>query len=765
MFGRWFRREYKLEPVSYPVSKDHDEPVRAVLGVDFGRTNEFYANVREKMLQGRDHIVFELDFPEDFPQDALLYFFGKDWDDQWYNYAVELPKPCAGRQQFVLPLTGPKAEESWVPGKHFRSWHQMTPIWLDEIGLKFDSPKGKTLDWKGEVLLRDIRTRSNGKREKKIRNFRMQPAEPKVGELLEISFELTHEYTDPFDRKNVDIAGEVILPDGESKIIRAFYFEDFVLDGKDEYAKQVALGHPQFRWRFTPRQEGEHAILVAGRIGGQRIELPEIMIKVKPGDPNWKGFIERMPDDDRFLQYSETGEEFWGQGLNVRSPFDTRYNDMFPFTEWEPYNLNMYKRLFEKYEEAGINVVEIWMSSWWLALEWIPDKAQPAHNSEHPPLRPNPGCHGVGHMNQWRAWKLDKILQWAEEHNIYVILAVHNHGKFSTWCDDEWEYNPFNVRNGGYLRRPDEFFSNSRAFEDFRKLADYIVARWSYSPQILTWKLFTEINLTGSRGGSYLNYNVARWHKNAARHLKLFDPNKHLVTTHWSTDYKVAQKNPALAQARELDLLTLDAYYSGHKGCSKLYTNLQGTLDFQDSVKKPFIITEFGGTPTADHLPHIYQQLHVALWEGFVGGFAATPCLWWFPLVEEMKLYNEYKAVANFAKGEARKGLKRTKGDATDGLRCSELRSSDKILAWIFDPEYFFENNRLYFPGKRKEGATYTLQGLNPGKYSVEFWNCQAGEAIHTATVTVSGETMNLLLPSFRRDIALKVKLLKPTDD
>lgn len=743
---RWYRREYKLRPVIERVPYSKTDGFK--LSVDFARVNEFYMDPRKAIknsFHGWDSIEWRIVLPKDFPKDAQLYVFGKSWDSEWFQQPVALPKDLGKPFAFTLPLSGPQAAKSWLPSGHYRKWRQLTPKQLIEFGLKFENPKGKQLKWKGQVSVLGLllhRTEDN-KTKYQIHNLSMTPAKPRVGDMVEIRFELTHPYTRPFDRTDVNIAGELIQPDGETKMIHGFYFLDFLQDGKDKFAAQIPYGPPQFRLRFTPTMLGDHILTVAGRLGKSDFILPEFSFKVTDTKKGWKGFIRRMPGDSRLLCYSSGNKEFWGQGMNVRSPFDTRYKDAFPSTKWDPFNLNMYKDLFKKYHQSGINVVEIWMSSWWLGLEWIPDA---------------PGNHGIGHMNQWRAWKLDKILEWADEYDIYIILAINNHGKFSTWCDQEWSRNPFNRVNGGYLRQPNEFFSNRRAMVDFRRLADYLTARWGYSSRILAWKLFTEIDLTGVSAGAYTRFDVASWHRQAAHYLNMVDPNRHLVTTHWSGSYQVAQRSPVLANTKELEILTLDAYYLGLRGTYRFYTNLVGTEKFQQSVKKPCIITEFGGTPWADNLPHLEQQIHLGLWFGFFGGFPCTPCLWWFPLADERNLYSHYKALHAFTKGETRIDARYTHIPLGSDQRCLAVNTKNSAYYWIFDSQYFFNNNRLHEKGRLCGGASLPLTGLKRGKYVVEFWNCSIGKVIRTTTVNVTGNADKLRVPPFRRDIAAKLK-------
>ncbi len=745
---RWYKRRYErtetiMQAPIRPADTEHPAGVR--LGINLPEPGEFFGRV-PKTLGDADELEFLLHFPKDFTKAARIYFFVKDWHDQWLHIEKKVPRDTAGLHSFRLPISGKAAAAAWKPKGHFRPWHQLTANQLKEYGVKITGPKGLALDWQGDLYLTELRLHTHPPKppDRRITDVQIAPKSAKVGEMVEVSFKVNHPFVDPFDQQDVDLRAVLSLPDGESVPLRAFYFEDFLLDAKSEFSKQIPFGHPEFRIRFTPQKTGTYLLQVAGTIGDEEMELPEISVAVgKPQKP-WKGFLRRDEEDDRLLAFSEDKSEFWGLGLNVRSPYDERYKAVFPFTGWENYNVNMYKRLFAKYEKAGINVVEIWMSSWWLALEWIADA---------------PGNHGVGHMNQWRAWKLDQLLRWAKEHNIYVILAINNHGKFSQWCDPEWDRNPFNRNRGGDLYRPEQYFSSAKARVDTRRMIDYLLARWGYSPNILAWKLFTEIDLTGTRRGWYTDYTVTNWHRDTARYLKLRDPHRHLVTTHWSDNYAKARQSPMLAGLKELDLLTLDAYYTSQLGAQRLYNLVESTMTYQQQMRKPCIITEFGGTPWADTLPHILQQLHLGLWQGFFRGFAVSPSLWWFPLVEEHGLYQEYAALRAFSKGVRRRGKRSRRFRLEGGLEQIELRDKNELLVWIFDSSYFFYNNRLQAEPRMQTDTAIMVQGMQPGNYRAEFWNCRTGQTIgrESLEIKTSGSAA-LRLPDFRGDIAIKIR-------
>ena len=497
----------------------------------------------------------------------------------------------------------------------------------------------------------------------------------------------------------------------------------------------------RFCLRYTPVEPGDYAAVVSGTIGGQAVDLPPLSWTVLPAAKPWPGFVRVSAEDNRLLSYSRDGSEFWGIGINVRSPYDTRYVDSFPFTTWDYDDFDIYEKLLPKYAAAGIDVVEVWMSPWWLALEWMPDA---------------PGNHGVGHMNQWRAWKIDRLLQLAEELDIYVILVINNHGKFSAWIDSDWDRSPFNVKRGGKLETPMQYFSDPGAREDFKRLADYMVARWGYSPRLLAWKLFTEIDLTGDSRQWYKDPSVRDWHRFAGAYFKAIDANQHLVTTHWATSYQMV--NPELAKIPELDILTLDIYYNS-TGAEHLYDFMFSTAAFANSMEKPAIITEFGGSPHGDTLPHILHQLHLGLWAGFFNPYPVTPCFWWFPLVDERDLYHEYASLARFTLGEKRLGATFSRQHLGGGLAVCQIENGANRFFWVVDTRHYFGGSLTVAPAEQRE-VKLALARLEPGDYRVEFWDCQTGRILSHRLLSIAANDRRptIQLPPFRRDLAVKIK-------
>lgn len=757
-FGRgpdgWVRREYtsagaaRVSPLETAAPPPAAAPAAAAawlrLPLQLPGANEFVLR-RDQDWHGWQTLKLTLWLPADLPTGTAITVFTKDWDHLWRQVPVPLPGAGAQIVEIECPIVGTAARDRWVPRGHERPWHALTPGHLIEFGLAIKPEADTTAAYTGEAYLVGAWLTSpvTSPRAPTVRGFRAVPARPRVGRRWELRFELDADYRSPFDRAQMDVSARITPPAADAETVRGFYCEDFlhVTDAARTPGELVPYGMPTFRVRYTPRRPGPHTVAVTVRVGAETVELPVMPFTVEPAPPDYRGFVRVDGDDPRFLAF-DNGDMFEGLGINVRSPTDRRYNVTVPYTKWRDEGLGLYDRLFPKFRRHGINVVEVWMSSWWLALEWIEDA---------------PGFHGVGHMNQYRAWMLDRIVEWAERDNIYLLLVFNNHGKFGALNDTEWARNPYNVRNGGFLNSCEEFFSAPEAKAAFRRLADTILARWAHSPHILAWKLFTEIDLTGNSYTFYRKPVMADWHREMSAYIKGEDLYRHPITTHWMLSYQ--RINDAVANLPELDFLTTDAYYQ-RAGLAQLLPLIRGTAELAAAKGKPIMITEFGGSPHADTMGNLMRQLHLGLWTGFFCGGGVPPLFWWFALVEEKDLYPVYAGLRRFMAGEDRRGMTTAmRGLAQGNLVVSELRNQDRRLVWGFDRNYYFKAAETAAPTPI-ETAVLPVDNLAPGRYRVEYWDCATGRIRDTDAVTVTADapSVQLKIPPFKADFAVKLE-------
>jgi hypothetical protein len=409
----------------------------------------------------------------------------------------------------------------------------------------------------------------------------------------------------------------------------------------------------------------------------------------------------------------------------------------------------------------GENMTEIWTAAWSLGLEWSPQWR---------------GYHGVGQYNMLNAWELDRIVEDADLRGIYINLVINNHGKFSAFSDGEWSHNPFNTALGGYLSDPEEYFTHPRALKDFRKLMRYMIARWGYSTRIFAWEFWSELNLTGSNreSGFYRRPEVVDWHRLMGRAVKEMDPNRHMVSTHYSGDYNV--QNGDIVALPEMDLAPVDAYH-GHSDPMAIVDLMQATADFNRSFGKPVMITEFGGSHMAQGVQHLEDTLHAALWASPCIDLGGTPMLWWWMAVEEENFYPQFAALKRFVDGEDRRdptlqscyakyavppeatgtgGVRLRVGDGRPnnvGVWC--MKNGKRALGWISRTKDYSAINPRGAPTVAE--LTLMLDSMEQGTRLVEFWDTAGGMPLRRVEAVVSGETLSVPVPSFARDIAFKV--------
>jgi hypothetical protein len=177
-----------------------------------------------------------------------------------------------------------------------------------------------------------------------------------------------------------------------------------------------------------------------------------------------------------------------------------------------------YLREFPAYAKANLNWMRIWMAHWdGLNLDWLPASMGPS---------PKPGTVSEQVAENW-----DKILAAAEDNGVYVQVVLQHHGQYNTANDSNWAENPWNAANpGGFLKAPEDFFTDPNARVTSLVKYRYIVARWGWSPAVVAWELFNEVHWTDAMRHGH-EADVARWHSDVAGYIRLVDVYGHLITT------------------------------------------------------------------------------------------------------------------------------------------------------------------------------------------------------------------------------------------
>jgi hypothetical protein len=628
----WVSRE---TPLAWDARKAKDDGWSLKLGVDFPKPASAYCPIGFD-VDRVGQILYHVYVPDKAPKSIKTLLFLKDKDGLWFqDFRSEPLTPGEWNSVTVdVKATSPRLS----PSGHHRVWGSVPAHRMNQVGVKFFCDES----FQGALHLDRViaypATKNHGKGPLRILNLRENTQTVGRFEKFEITFDINRHVSNPFEPDHVKIDATFLDPDGKAVTVPAFYYRDYVRRLVNDHEQLAPVGPGVWKVRFAPVTEGLHRYYLTvsyvtqshGRGEPEQLITGKRSFQCAPSDS--RGFVRVSETEPLYFEF-DNGEWFYPIGHNIHSPSDDtpravamqkRINaDILP-----DHGTFSYDRMFKKMADNGENFGEVWMSSWWLALEWNP---QWKHYN------------GLTNYNLQNAWKMDYTLRLAAKHDIYIHLVFDNHGKASTWCDPEWTDNPYNVRNGGFLGSPEEFFRNPIAKEIYKKRLRYIIGRWGYSTRIAGFELWSEVDLVGDSWDFHANDVQAapkvQWHREMTQYLEHIDPWDHIRTTHFSTTY--SRIKSTLVSIPGIDYITCDAYTG--RGVVPLIVK---TADAFAAYGKPGMVTEYGGTPFAATPARLRADLHGGIWATYMTHTAGTPLLWWFQFLEADNLYWNFKALA-----------------------------------------------------------------------------------------------------------------------
>jgi len=366
----------------------------------------------------------------------------------------------------------------------------------------------------------------------------------------------------------------------------------------------------------------------------------------------------------------------------------------------------------------------------------------------------------------------------AKDHDFNIHLVLDNHGKFSEFCDWEWDLNPYN-RNAdanGFLTGAPEFFTNQKARKLHRDRLRYIAARWSSDPTIMGWELVSEFDLVGGKNREDMNARnyfhrsqIPRdWAHEMIDHMRMCDVYKHLITVHYASNYAFVDLN--LAQTPLFDYVVTDAYRPdpNYTGAAMNMQSWASANLLHANAAKPFWITEFGGDWNATTAPALEADFYCGPLATWMTEGAGTPLFWWYDFVDRNKLYSYMHAFSNYAHGEDRRGINGTPaallitaGNPNGALAGYGFLWQTGAYGWLFT-----SSAMMHMPAHerlpRYTGVEAQIQSLEPGKYVAEFWDCFEGKIVSTEAKELGpGQVFQLHFPPFISNMAFKIKKQK----
>jgi hypothetical protein len=552
-------------------------------------------------------------------------------------------------------------------------------------------------------------------------------------EKFELTIDLEATFKNPYDPEDIKLDGQFTSPSGRAVSVAGFYYHDFDFQivKSDGVPKSQTLTDNQKRaWkvRFTPDEVGSWTYNIQVTASGETVRSEPQKFTVNKSDR--RGFLQVGKRDFRYLEFSD-GSPFFGIGLNMGWYNEGRLGD--------------YQRWLNAFSEAGGNLIRVWLAPWGFSPEW---SDTPLGNYE---------------KRQDRAFELDKLFEMAEQHGVYIQLALLNHGQFNTQTNPEWDANPYNAKNGGPLQKPEEFATNVQAIKLWKQRLRYIAARWGYSTHLMAWEWWNEVNWTPLQNPEIL----APWIIDSAAYLSTVDPYKHMITHSGSgLDHTKVWGDPSIS-------ITQVHIYEAKDWA---FNTVDIARKWIKQYQKPYLMGEFGyaDVPKTDPMG---IRLHIGIWSGVMSGAMGTGQFWWWDsYIEADQRYQPFKAVAAFVAGEDFAAhnfqpatAKASKTSLTDVYG---LQSSDYALLWVISGKYNDDGyrrlivknlsdrvpnpNDVSFP--EVAGLQLTIKGMSDGQYSLTWWDTHAGKPIKTDNAASNDGALVVEIPTFQTDMALKVQ-------
>jgi len=261
---------------------------------------------------------------------------------------------------------------------------------------------------------------------------------------------------------------------------------------------------------------------------------------------------------------------------------------------------------------------------------------------------------------QAAAWRMDAVINMAEERGIYlqVVLVWHQpfsnrpiapvplpEGTFRLPFELSWAENPFNEDNGGPLSGPAGLFLDPEVKSLLEQRLRYAVARWGYSTHIFAWEIIDAVD-------GVLGYTALRakpWLRGLTGFLEEIDPFDHLVTAGATNPDETIFQNP------DIDFVQVQLYQARpiNPGRDQVAETLRALSRVFGKTDGPVLLTEFSLNPWFAPLADDPGGVHVSntVWAAAMAGSAGGAMPWWWSTyVDQADLYNVFAPLGLFAR-------------------------------------------------------------------------------------------------------------------
>ena len=541
----------------------------------------------------------------------------------------------------------------------------------------------------------------------------------------------------PFDYSKLKVYAVFTSPNKEDSDIVAigFWYRDYIIvldtnlatgkvkEGEPDGMELVNFtGDYEYRLRFQPNVSGKWTYKIYVEYdGGDITEELSGEVNVSDSSEEYKGIISVDKSNNRTFIY-EDGETFIPIGENMGWWADNS-RKTYDYYVW-----------FSNANKNNMNIARIWMAPWGFCLHW------------------GKSIYDLSDRLNYAA-RLDRVIEYAKEYDMYIMLTLLNHGQFSTGADPTWNQNPYNKEKGGILSSPEAFFTSKEARDAYKNELLYIIGRYGYSNNIMCWELFNEVDWTDNASLNALN--IKNWHKEMGEFIKMNDSYHHMV----STSYKTEQGTSFNLEV--IDFACPHSYgYAGKNICDTL-PNVLDKLYRQ--YVKPILHAEIGIDWQNGYNNYKLDPKGINLrqnsWAGMMGGGAGGAMNWWWDsYVHPYNLYYQFKGAGAYSKlldltGSDYTQLRTLSGvEKSSGVGLLGYRYNDRIYGYIYDV------NWSYFNETGELTDIYVKIPFTSGTYNITFYNATTGVAFASQELVITNGIASISVPKFTSDVAFIVK-------
>lgn len=528
------------------------------------------------------------------------------------------------------------------------------------------------------------------------------PKYEKVELLVDVSETV---YDNPYNPEDIDMRATFIAPSGDTTKIFGFY---------DNYQNRK-----QWKVRFAPTEVGEwkYEVYVIDSPG---TSLPATGTFTAV-DSDHPGYVQISEENPNYLKFSE-GDFYY------------------PMSVYYPWNVT--QSGLDELEAAGVDFFGYWNGTYDNSGNGGGNRLIESMDS------------GLGRYDQYKSARIDQLIEWAEERNMRMMLAIWAHPFVRDgapgWDPIDWpNHNPYQE-----IIEASEFYTDSLAWTYQKKNFRYVVARWGYSRALGIWEIMNEVH--GTTGYVKNAAGAYDWISRSHDYLKELDPYDRPTTA--SFEGADAYNNHGVrADMPNIHYYELQGYPRpyGDNLRDGLYNIVNIYEELKQTENRPAFLGEAGYTSmfTEAGTDEYAEEFHNAFWAGLANGIATTPFWWDYTtrsiftdlVMEQYGIIKKFVDPLNLSEVQVQKTNIQVPGSNAYAMEADSMG-----FGWFWSYEHENISN-----------LDMRFKGLNTHSYTLSWYNTWTGETVSEEHIVSINEVLSAKTPLInhdRQDLAFQIQ-------